>query len=372
MARDKKEKQDIVHSSRSAALNASQLVDALKKKFGSNIVNVASDVYLGVPRIPTGIFPLDYALGGGYAGGRIQMLFGKKSSGKSTVLIRTLASAQNRCARCWAPRALCSCGENREASVVLIDAEGTFEPDWGRAHGLDPSRLLLVQPEFAEQAIDIADALLRSKECDVLAVDSVAFLSLAKEQEESVEKEMPGNSPRLMGKMVRKFVSTLNSIGNDNGGYKPTILLVNQIRYKVGVMFGSNETVPGGEAIRYANSIESKHWAEKPEMDEGLGKPECINMRFKIEKNKTSPAYMEGNFKLYLSEVGHKKKGDIGDEDSIIDLSKKTGFLDYKKPSWVVLDREFKTQDEAKEALILEPEFGAEWRDSLMKVLLAI
>jgi len=313
--------------SRVQRLLAAESVKKMKKLHGDLILTTGADERVAKSaRIPSGVFPLDKALGGGWPQGRVNVIFGMKSSTKTTILLKTIAEAQRMCSNCWeyvqwsklvevaeefihpvtgevtagkvpallakgakpevraleskkprkewvitpvarwyphadgvtwrelfaverdargnpVPilgdeiRPVCGCKKFREVVCAFIDVEGTFDKPWALRNHVDLDKLLLSIPEYAEQSLDMADALMRSGECDIVVLDSIAFLTPAKEIEESTEKETMGVQPRVVGKGTRKFVSGLNSVGMHHGR-RPTLFLTNQIRMKLGVMFG--------------------------------------------------------------------------------------------------------------------------------------
>jgi recombination protein RecA len=362
-----------VSENRTGAVFASEWMSKIRKKFGDNIVEVASDAHsTEVQRIPTGVFALDYALGGGFPAGRVNTVYGNKSSAKTTTILKAIGSAQTLCAICFTKtEGGCTCGENRDAVAAFIDIEGTFEKKWAEAHGVVMDRLLISRPEYAEQGLDIAEAMLRSNECDVLAIDSIAFLTAMKEIEESTEKDLVGTQARLLGKGIRKFVSALNQMANENDGRKPTIFLVNQLRMKVGLMFGNPEVQPGGMAAGFAASTETKFWSGKYKIDDETKRPMSVEMNFRVEKNKTFAARMEGSFNLVLADTQTKKLGAVHDEDFLISMGEKIGLVERKGVIWHVLGKEFRKKEDMETALLTDAAFGAEMRKTLMQVLLA-
>jgi recombination protein RecA len=241
--------------SRLSSFLASEMVKKLKKKHGEMALIRASDFKVqDVPRIPTGVFDLDYALGGGFPAGRISTLYGPKSSGKTTIFLKTIANAQQMCSDCFTfideEKGRCVCGECREFVIAFLDVEGALDIPWARKMGVDTEQMMIDIPEYAEAALDIGEALLRSGEVDILVLDSLAFPTPAKEIEVSVEKDLMGTQPRLIGKGVRKFLSAINGVGKESGR-RPTVFFTNQIRYKLGVMFGDPETQPGVSASTF-------------------------------------------------------------------------------------------------------------------------
>lgn len=185
----------------------------------------------------------------------------------------------------------------------------------------------------------------------------------------SVSKDLMGTQPRLVGRGIRKFVSALNSVGNETGR-RPTVFLTNQIRMKLGVMFGNPETQPGGMAPGFASSIELKMWSGKYQMDESTGKPFSADMNFRVEKNKTAPAKVEGEFRIILSDTETKKKGEVYDEDGILTMAEKIGLLVRDGVKWKILDREFSAKSLVERELLTNLDFKTAVRESLLRVLL--
>lgn len=361
--------------SRISSLIASKAFESIQKQFGVSALTLASEKKIEiVPRLSSRILPLDYALGGGWPIGRISVVYGHKSCGKSTLMTLAAASAQETCRVCYSakdPEGNCKCGNFQDMSVVYIDVEGSYEGGWGRNLGCDPDRMLLARPDYAEQALDILEALIRSQECDVIILDSIAFLAPTKEIEESVAKDQVGVQARISGKAIRKFNAAMNTVGNQPGGWKPTILLTNQIRMKVGLLFGNPETQPGGLAWGFAASNEVKVRGGKYKMDEDSGRPLYVDLDFKIDKNKTGVPKMEGTFRLLLSDTETKRKGQIADEGFITAQCERLGLLTGSGSSWKLGDRSFKGKKYFERELETNPAFNHEIRTMLLIVLLA-
>lgn len=348
----------------------SKTLSAIHKKFGKeSIVCASSQKAKSIHRYPTNIFQLDYALGGGFPVGRISVVHGPKSSGKTTLVLKTIASAQEHCSLCYTkcgpPDGECECKKFRDVITAFIDVEGTWDPEWAMANWVDINRVLISQPDTAEEALDILEGLVRSGDVDIIALDSLAFLTPSREIEDSSAKDQPGLQPRLIGKGMRKLVSAMNSMER-----RPTVLFTNQIRYKVGVMFGSPEVQPGGMAPGFASSLELKVWPGKTCLDDVTGKPYHIDMKFRVTKNKTAPPNMEGEYRIILSDTDTKKASDSYDESFIVNMSEKIGLVDHAgKGKWVCLGREFKRKDLVEEAILEDREFYNELRTALSLAL---
>lgn len=347
MAKKKKE-QDLDESvevseeeERSAAL--SELFKTANKLYGKNTFVKADDFAFKERKfISTGIVPLDYALGGGIPIGRISMLYGHKSTGKTTNILRIIGNAQKQCSSCWAElttdpdsaRISCPCGKARKTIVAWLDVEGVWEDEWA-SHFLNVDEtLLLSQPKNAEEAIDLAYAALKSM-VDIIVIDSIAFMTPIAEQERSAAEQTVGTQARLMGNAMRRFVAAMNELGRDKG-YRPTVIMTNQIRQKVGVMYGNPETLSGGLAAGFATSVEIKTNVGKFEMDSVTGKPLMAEFKAKVEKNKVSVPKMEAEWKVQLSKTELKNVGDIVDEEWTLSMAEKAGLVSIapQKVEW--------------------------------------
>ncbi len=355
-------------------LLASDLVAAIQKKHGDTILLRANEFKVQQrPRISTGIFSLDYALGGGLPVGLASTFYGNKSSGKTTTFLRAIKNAQNMCSNChkyltdaeWG----CRCKTPRDFVIAYLDVEGTLDIPWAQSIGVDTSKMLISIPEYAEQTLDIADALVRSRECDILVLDSIAFLTPQKEIEESIEKDMMGVQPRIVGRGIRKFVAAANEVGNETGR-RPTIWFTNQIRFKLGLLFGNPETQPGGNAPGFAAATETKLTAGKYVMDDVTTKPLSVEINFKIEKNKTSGAKMEGSYRLITSDTPDKKKGDVYDEDQMLDWGEKMGLIE-RSGGYQCNGETFRLKGDLEKRLVQDPMFKMRLWQSLMPLLLA-
>lgn len=348
-------------------LLASKALAAIQKKFGDAIIRRGSDFGVErIARIPTGIFMLDYALGGGFPVGRINVLWGAKSAAKTTTFLKALANATKMCASCW-KFSPCVCGEYREPAIVYLDVEGTLDLPWAAKMGLSPEKYLLSIPEYAEQSLDIAEAVVLNG-CDILVIDSIAFLTPMKEIEKSVAEDTVGLQARQVGKGIRKFVSAINKRRNETG-QGPTLMFTNQTRMKVGIMFGSPETQPGGLAPGFASTTETKMGAGKYDMDEVLGTPLSADFKFRVEKNKSAAAKMEGEFKLLLADTEHRKIGDAYNEGDMVLMAEKLGLVSGAGSKWEAIGHVFKAKSLIEKELLENADFYNKMNLALMATL---
>lgn len=367
---------------------ASKVLAAIHKAHGANLIQIASEsAARHVYRIPSDIYPLDSAIGGGWLVGRIHTVYGPKGGGKTSAILRTIGNAQKMCTNCWTTaewfdpetgivyeKPKCECKKFREAVVAYIDVEGTLDLAWARKLGVDTDRLLLSQPEYAEQSIDIAEALLRSGEIDILVLDSIAFLTPAKEIEESAAKETMGVQPRAVGKGIRKFVAAMNWASNQ--GRKPTLFFTNQIRMKIGVVFGNPETQSGGMAPGFSATTEVRLSQGQYKMESLpkdspaylMARPLYVDLQFKVEKNKSYVPRMEGAYRLILLNTETKHVGQVYDEHVILDDAERLGVLRKDGGSWICAGQEFDARSHIERKMLLEPIFKGAVRETLFKL----
>jgi len=354
-------------------LLAGKAVAAIRKDHGDAIFLKASEHNTEIPRIPTSIFSFDYALGGGFAVGRVNVTWGHKSSAKTTTYLKALANAQKMCATCWKFHSStfdpCSCGEYRDPLIAYLDVEGTLDLKWAKRLGVDLDRMLYSKPEYAEQSLDIAEAVIRNG-VDILVIDSLAFLAPADEIVRSTKEDTVGLQARQLGKGTRKFVAAINTVANARGT-GPTLFFTNQVRMKVGVMFGSPETQPGGLATGFASATETRLRAGKYEMDEVLNRPLWAEFGFRVEKNKASFAKMAGDFKILLMDTEHRRIGDAVNEPAMIDMAQRIGLVEGGGSSWKALGQKYKTKTAIQQQLETDPEFYDRMHQALMNILLS-
>lgn len=347
------------------ALLSDSIISGMMKTYGKRALIEGTEVKARtVKRIPSGIFPLDFALEGGWAQGGVHMLTGHKSSFKTTALYRTIGEAQKLCANCWAYQTKCTCKDYREPVIAYLDVEGAMDPRWAERF-MDLDKILVSTPEYAEQSLSIGEALLRSRKCDILVYDSIAFMSPAKEIEEAIEKDLMGVQARVLGKGIRKFTAALNAAMSEDG-HRPTVFFVNQIRMKLGVMFGNPETTPGGLAPGYMTWTEVRMKGGKYKMDDNGERPLFVDFGFSIEKNKSSTAKVSYEFRMMLAESQSKKLGDIYDEDFILSHLERNGVLTGGGTSWTCLNEKFGKKTEIEARLVQDRAFYQKAVDFLL------
>lgn len=251
----------------------------------------ASSRAMATSRSQTGVLSLDLCLGGGWTSSRAGMLYGEKSSGKSTLALQSIAALMRR---------------QDQAMAAWIDVEGTFDPPWARKLGVDLDRLVVIEPETGEHAVDLADAMLRTREIEMAVTDSIAMLVPMAELDESAEQQTMALQARLVGKYIRK---TNNALIKERGrGHTPILIHINQFRMKVGLVFGDPRVLPGGKALEFSTTqqVETKNKEHTGKDDQGNEVVLFNEHNFKITKNKGGGPMKEGAFKLVRT-ANHKK-----------------------------------------------------------------
>jgi recombination protein RecA len=315
--------------------NSKSLKDTLAdidNHFGKGTVMRMGDrENLDIPSISTGSIGLDIALGiGGIPKGRVTEIYGPESSGKTTLTLQIIAQCQREGGTC-----------------AFIDAEHALDPQYAEKLGVNVDELLLSQPDTGEQALEVADMLVKSKSVDLVIIDSVAALVPRAEIEGEMGDHHVGLQARLMSQALRKITGNIQRSG-------ATVVFINQIRMKIGVMFGSPETTTGGNALKFYSSVrlDIRRIGAVKEGDEVIGN----ETRVKVVKNKVSPPFKQAEFQIMYG-MG------INQEGEILDYGNKLGLVD-KSGAFYKLDGETIGQGKTKASLFLKE--NAKVKDKLV------
>ena len=333
-------KEEDIFNEKSEKLKALQAaMSKIEKDYGKGSIMKLGDEHIEkVDVIPTGSISLNAALGvGGYPKGRIIEIYGPESSGKTTLAIHAIAEAQK-----------------TGGIAAFIDAEHAFDRFYAAALGVDIENLLISQPDNGEQALEIADQLIRSAAVDIVVVDSVAALTPKKEIEGDMGDNVVGLQARLMSQALRKLTSTVSKTNT-------TCIFINQLREKIGVMFGNPETTTGGNALKFYASVrlDIRRVTSIKDGDNVIGN----QVRVKIVKNKVAPPFRKAEFEITFGE-GISKVGEI------VDLGVEYGII-QKSGSWFSYNetRLAQGRDATKQVIKDNPELAEEIEAKIMEAI---
>jgi len=303
-----------------------EYINKYNKDLAGSIIKLSDSPYTGIERASTGSFSCDIATGGGLPCSSIIELFGEESTGKSLLSLKTIATVQKKF----------------DKDCVYIDLEGALTKEWATKVGVNPEKLYIVRPKTAEKALDTLIDLVSSREAGVIVVDSVAALCPIVETEESLEKNQMGVAARLMSKTLRILASALQPESlTDKEKYNPCIVIfINQTREKIGILYGSPLTTPGGKALKFYSNVRI-HLKRGDHLRDDAKNVIGQNIKFTVVKNKTYKPYQVGEFSFYYD-------GNIDNEESIINYAIAFELI-KQKGAWVYLDDK---KFQGKEAVI--------------------
>ena len=314
-------------------------MDKIDKTFGrGSIMKMGDENIENIDVIPTGSIGLNFALGvGGYPRGRIIEIYGPESSGKTTLAIHAIAEAQK-----------------MGGIAAIIDAEHAFDRFYAESLGVDVNNLWISQPDNGEQALEIADQLIRSSAIDVIVIDSVAALTPKAEIEGDMGDNKVGLQARLMSQALRKLTATVSKTNT-------CCIFINQLREKIGVMFGNPETTTGGNALKFYSSVrlDIRRLGQLKDGDQVLGNA----TRVKVVKNKVAPPFRKAEFDIMFGR-GICKEGEIIDLGVDLGIVKKSG-------AWFSYDgtKLGQGRDAAKQMVLDNPELADELEAKIMEAL---
>ena len=329
---------DAKNDARLEALNTA--LTTIERKYGQgSVMRLSDDAHVNIKVIPTGSIGLDLALGvGGLPRGRVSEIYGPESSGKTTLALHVIAEAQKLGGVC-----------------AFVDAEHALDVNYARRLGVKTEDLLISQPDYGEQALDIADMLVRSAAIDLVVVDSVAALIPQSELEGTMGEMQVGGQARLMSHALRKLTGTIHKS-------RTAVIFINQIRMKIGGMpggYGNPETTSGGNALKFYASVrmDIRRIQTLKDKEEAFGN----RVRVKVVKNKVAPPFREATFDVLFGQ-GISRTGEL------LDMGVEAGILD-KSGSWLAFNGE--RLGNGKEAVRAMLDENHELRQSIEKALLA-
>lgn len=336
----KEELQNVAATEKLKALQAA--MDKIEKNFGKgSIMKLGDDNFEEVDVIPSGSVGLNAALGvGGYPRGRIIEIYGPESSGKTTLAIHAIAEAQK-----------------MGGIAAIIDAEHAFDRFYAQKLGVDIDNLLISQPDCGEQALEIAEQLIRSSAIDIIVIDSVAALTPKAEIEGEMGENKVGLQARLMSQALRKLTSAISKT-------KTTCIFINQLREKIGIMFGNPETTTGGNALKFYASVrlDIRRVSQLKDGEDAIGN----QVRVKIVKNKVAPPFRKAEFDIMFGE-GISRIGEIVDLGVAYGVIKKSGsFFSYNDTKLA------QGRDRTKALIADNPELAEELETKILEAMKGI
>lgn len=360
-------------------------VQQLEKEFGRGIVvSAAKSPVLRIHRIPTAIFPLDWALAGGFPAGRVTLVWGRKSAGKTTTILKLISQYQKMCSRCFEYNPACIC--NDEAKHLYVhwnDVEGTFDPVWAKMCGVDLDGVQVSRPAFAEQAIDVFQSMTHCSDVGLVVMDSVAQLVPMKEVEKSSSEYQQALGARMVNKFVRVIVGAQQAAAQE--GRTLTIVLINQARSLIASYGPAGEIVPYGLQQQFGASVVLRMMHGKPDFDEEekgkrdpktgektekeyMKRPKSVEIKFVVQRSKVSAPGVEGEFNMMLKPDADRGLGvtDVDDLGATIRQGQRLGYIrkdavpimedgkDKVRELWVAGPVQGRTLDEVKQQLMAD------------------
>jgi len=298
-----------------------QYVAQMKDDYGEASVYDAITA-VNVDRSPSGIFALDYAIGGGFPRGRVSEVYGKEGSGKTNLVLKTMATAQKL---------------EPDKRPAFIDIEHALTPEWARSMGVNPDKVIYLRPNFAEQAVDMVEKVTQAKGLSMVAMDSIAAMAATAEMDKSAENDLPGLNARIGGKLMRKMVFALGQVEDailrgERSGSMPAVIFINQIRMKIGVMYGSPETTPGGNALPFLYALRLSLYGTNV-MDNKINAamPIAKSTSATLKKWKVPVLAQKAEYDIVMQPFKGHKVGEVLDWTTLNPMMKEAGLLKNPK-----------------------------------------
>lgn len=312
--------------------------------FGSQVPNST--------RLPSGVFEFDLATGGGFPDNRMSIVYGPESSGKTNLALKALAQAQRQPPPC--------------NKAVFVDLEGTFDPSWAKQVGVDVDELIVVKPSYGEQAVDMIDALVRADDVRALAVDSIAVLVAAKELDGSVEKADVGTAAILVKRLSNKLAISLSEEQKRN--HVVSVILLNQTRFKIGVMFGDPETQPGGQTVKFNASLIVRLYGKNKLVKEiSAGVPAFKETNATIKKAKVGITQAAFSYDLCMLAHDGLEVGETDSFNAVKGYLQACGLLVKDKGGWKLYGVTYPTLNVLCDTYRAEPDFAQRIHKDIVK-----
>lgn len=333
-----------------------QLVKQYAKSYGEEIVHTGDEV-LECPRFSTGILPLDLALGGGLPKGCSIQIFGKQDSGKSLLVYKIIATHQK---------------EFPKEKCILVDIENNYDAVWAKKIGILTKKLFVINPEHIEQTIDIIQGLIHAEDVGLVVVDSVGAMIGQNELESEASKMKVGGNALQVSKMVRKLTVAQSKIRRTEDRY-PSVIFINQVRVKIGVVYGSDEHLPGGTALQFMVNCSIRLYGKLI-----IDKTYHESVPIKIETSATLTKYkfpiVSRNAKYEIITLEHQgnRVGSCYEWGTVSRYLKDLGYLQKAKTSYTLFDKEYKSIKMIKEKYLTDSKFATKTKDVITQTLLKV
>ncbi len=325
----------------------------LKKSHGEQFVTSADQVADDIERLPTGIYPFDYAIGGGFPRGRTSIIWGAESSGKTNLALKAIAMNQRL---------------EPDKVNVFIDLEHSFDPKWATLIGVncDKKKLAVIQPYYAEQAINIIQGIISADDAGCIVLDSIGAMITINEEESDAAKMQVGGVALAISKMVRKVIVGMSKA--TSFGRYPTMLIINQMRNKIGVMYGSPDDMPGGKALKHHSALTVKVRGSdiiEPSINKDRASFRLI--KGSVFKSKVRTLHKDFEFSFPLTNQGGLKVGYIDDWNTISSQLKDLGWLYKEGKTITCFDQQYPTYKAVREDLYKNPKLLDAVREKIME-----
>lgn len=331
-------------------------MDAINKTYKGEVVEVGGNFgALSLHRFSSGVIDLDCALGGGWPFGRTMVIAGDESTGKTLKVLKAFEQIENYDHKTRLHRSLVDPEKFEPGKGLFIDLEGAFDIDWAIRNGFNPDSHIVARPEYAEQAVDIVTAAIRENVFDLIAIDSIAQMTPAKEIEQSSEDTLVGAAARLLNRAMRTWTASLNRMSQESSTGGPAIICLNQFRINIGQMFGDPRTLPGGRAQRFAASIivytKSAKISDDTDKETAIGEYGGV-----VHKNKTYIPRLNFAYRMALKETDGWPACQVDNLSRMLKAGKRYGLIVTEKGKTLFGDLKFPTQKALMEQVAKDAE----------------